>query len=162
MVIISILRILGEASRFPNLHHSCESFWSQVEMIFFSFFSKEIRHGDYVNAITEASCVRPVSFRGIMNVRWRGRVDFTLFEAEATRATIIALFISCALLPPAWHAVANGTFKAPDNDDNPGVPLHGHPSIYAISRNLVRASRVSPVVHAHAGATGTQTQKKIC
>jgi len=26
-------------------------------------FSKEIRHGDYVNAITEATCVRPVLFR---------------------------------------------------------------------------------------------------
>lgn len=28
-----------------------------------SIFSKEIRHDDYVNAITEAACVRPVLFR---------------------------------------------------------------------------------------------------
>lgn len=56
-----------------------------------------------------------------------------LYTAKPTQrdSDHVALFISRALLPPAWRAVANGTFKAPDNDDNPDVPLHGHPSICA-------------------------------
>lgn len=81
-----------------------------------------------------------------MNVWWRGRVDFTLFETD--NASGDHRYSSAALFYHRWHAVANDTSKAPDNDDNPDVPLHGHPSMCTIFRNLVRASRVSPVVHA--------------